>query len=107
MLCLTVWMTQTGFPWLAFTIEFPDRTLDLVGAREDEVQQWFLGVQSLAPLSVHHLTMGGVLWQRLIMKLNFYGLVRCRHAYTNRYAATHTRWIQCAGLLAHRYVLCG
>ena len=66
---------QTGFPWLAFSIEFPDRTLDLVGGREDEVQQWFLGVQALAPLSVHHLTMGGVLWQRLIMKLNFYGLV--------------------------------
>ena len=39
------------------------------------MQQWFLGVQALAPLSVHHLTMGGVLWQRLIMKLNFYGLV--------------------------------
>ena len=70
---------QTGFPWLAFSIEFPDRTLDLVGGREDEVQQWFLGVQALAPLSVHHLTIGGVLWQRLIMKLNHYGLVKRTH----------------------------
>ena len=68
--------SQSGFTWLAFTIEFPDRTLDLVAGGEDEVTRWFMGVQSLAPMSVHHLTLGGVLWQRLIMKLNFYGLDR-------------------------------
>ena len=64
----------SGFSWLAFTIEFPDRTLDLVAVAEDEVTRWFMGVQALAPMSVHHLTLGGVLWQRLIMKLNHYGL---------------------------------
>ena len=84
---------QTGFPWLAFTVEFPDRTLDLVGNREDEVQQWFLGVQALAPLSVHHLTMGGVLWQRLIMKLNFYGLVSTLTHCSHRSSATCWRFM--------------
>ena len=82
-------MVQTGFPWLAFTIEFPDRTLDLVGGREDEVQQWFLGVQALAPLSVHHLTIGGVLWQRLIMKLNFYGLVTTLRTHSSTHLPLH------------------
>jgi len=64
----------SGYPWLAFSLEFPDRTLDVVCKDEEEVTIWFLGIQSLAPLNRLYLTRGALLWERLIMKLNFYGL---------------------------------
>jgi len=63
----------TGFPWLCITIEFVDRTLDLVCKDTSQVTTWFLGIQALAPLSVHYLSKGAMLWQRLIMLLNFHG----------------------------------
>ena len=65
-------------PWLCFTIEFNDRTIDLVASDESSVTVWFLLLQSLCPLSIHYLSRGALLWQRLIMKLNHYGLDRIR-----------------------------
>jgi len=62
-----------GCPWLCMTIEFVDRTLDLVCKDTQQVNTWFLGIQALAPLSVHYLSKGAMLWQRLIMLLNFHG----------------------------------
>jgi len=62
-----------GYPWLCITIEFVDRTLDLVCKDTQQVNTWFLGIQALAPLSVHYLSKGAMLWQRLIMLLNFHG----------------------------------
>jgi len=35
---------------------------------------WFLGMQALAPLSRFHFTLGALLWQRLVMKINYFGL---------------------------------
>jgi len=65
-----------GLPWLCITIEFVDRTLDLVCKDTQQVTCWFLGIQALAPLSVHYLSRGAMLWQRLIMLLNFHGFDR-------------------------------
>jgi hypothetical protein len=63
-----------GQPWLCMSIEFIDRSLELVAETEEEITAWFLGVQSLAPLTICYISRGQLLWQRLIMKLNYYGL---------------------------------
>jgi len=60
--------------WLCFSIEFPDRSLDLVATCESDVDRWFLGLQQLAPVTVHYLRRGMLLWRRLKMKINYYGL---------------------------------
>jgi hypothetical protein len=62
-----------GKMWLGFSIQFTDRFVDLVAENETEVTHWFLALQSLAPQSAFFLTKGGILWQRMIMKINEYG----------------------------------
>lgn len=63
-------------PWLCLCLQFHDRMLDLVCNSEEEVTAWFFGLQSLAPMSVHYLSTGAFYWQRIIMKINYYGLKR-------------------------------
>jgi hypothetical protein len=63
-----------GKDWLCITVAFDDRTLDFVCGKDDQVSRWFMCMQALAPLCASYLTSGSVLWRRLIMKLNFYGL---------------------------------
>jgi hypothetical protein len=73
--------SATGKPWLCFSVQFKDRTIDLVCSNEHEVTAWFLGLQAQAPQTCFHMTRGMILWQRMIMKLNYYGLdqVTARH----------------------------
>lgn len=64
-----------GKSWLTMTIDFPDQlSLNLVFPDEHSVTTWFLGLQALAPMTSYFLSRGAFLWQRLIMKLNYYGL---------------------------------
>jgi len=63
-----------GKPWLCFTVDFTGRSLDLVCPDQKTLTVWFLGMQALAPLSRFHFTLGALMWQRLVMKINFYGL---------------------------------
>eukprot|EP00457_Paulinella_chromatophora_P002914 gb/GEZN01002919.1/.p1 GENE.gb/GEZN01002919.1/~~gb/GEZN01002919.1/.p1 ORF type:complete len:570 (+),score=64.68 gb/GEZN01002919.1/:62-1771(+) len=65
-----------GASWLCFSLEYVDRTLDFICKDTTEVSTWFLGLQAVAPLSVHYLSRGAMLWQRLIMLLNFHGFGR-------------------------------
>jgi hypothetical protein len=58
-------------PWLGFSIIFMDRTLDIVCKSDAEVETWFLGLQSLTPLSGAYLTKGAFLWSRIRMKLRY------------------------------------
>jgi hypothetical protein len=39
-----------------------------------EVTDWFVGMQSVAPLTVYHMRRAVVLWHRVFMKLNAFGL---------------------------------
>jgi len=66
--------TSVGKDWLCITICLDGRTLDVVFDHESTVTSWFLGLQYLAPLNSNYLTRGKLLWCRLIMKLNHYGL---------------------------------
>jgi hypothetical protein len=62
----------SGKPWLCVTLDFVDkRSLDLVFADEKQVTTWFCGLQACAPLSNAFISKGYLLWQRLIMKINF------------------------------------
>jgi len=74
-------------PWLCFSIQFPDRTIDLQCENEWEVTAWFLGLQSISPMTPFHLTRGMLLWQRLIMKMNYYGLPQIKRVLAKRAAA--------------------
>jgi hypothetical protein len=58
-------------PWLGFSLFFEDRTLDIVCADEHEVTMWFLGLQSLAPLTQDYLSKGALLWERAKMKVEY------------------------------------
>lgn len=51
-------------PWLCFSVQFKDRTIDLVASNEHEVTAWFLGLQAQAPMTVSHMSRGMILWQR-------------------------------------------
>jgi len=64
----------SGKDWLCITVAFDDRTLDFCCTTDEQVSTWFLCMQALAPLAASYLTCGSVLWRRLIMKLNAYGL---------------------------------
>ena len=61
--------SATGKPWLCFSVQFKDRTIDLVCSNEHEVTAWFLGLQAQAPQTCFYMTRGMILWQRLIMKV--------------------------------------
>lgn len=66
----------SGKPWLAFTIKLPDATIELVAPDERVMSEWFQGLQSLIPLNKRYLNKGAMLWQRLIMKINAFGLAQ-------------------------------
>jgi hypothetical protein len=66
--------SSAGKDWLCVTIAFDDRTLDFVCGGDREVTNWFTCLQGLAPLVGSYLRLGSLLWRRLIMKLNYYGL---------------------------------
>jgi hypothetical protein len=74
--------TSVGKDWLCVTVAFDDRTLDFVCSGDREVTNWFTCVQGLAPLVGSFLRLGSLLWRRLIMKLNYYGLDP-KHWYTH------------------------
>eukprot|EP00808_Paulinella_micropora_P001348 g72986.t1 len=56
-------------PWLCITIVFGDRTLDISCENQEQVTTWFLGLQSLAPLSTWYLSRGMVFWHRARFKI--------------------------------------
>lgn len=64
----------SGKDWLCITVAFDDRTLDFCCTSDEQVSTWFMCMQALAPRAASYLTCGSVLWRRLIMKLNAYGL---------------------------------
>lgn len=64
----------SGKDWLCITVAFDDRTLDFCCTTDEQVSTWFMCMQALAPRAASYLTCGSVLWRRLIMKLNAYGL---------------------------------
>jgi len=60
----------TEIPWLCFTMQFHnDRSLHIVCETEEQVDQWFLGLQSLVPLSKFNINRGRQLMYRLRWKL--------------------------------------
>jgi hypothetical protein len=59
-------------PWLAFSVSFPSKHLDLVGRNQDDVARWFAGVQALAPLGGAYLSRGAQLWRRAALKVAYY-----------------------------------
>ena len=48
---------------------------------------WFLGLQAQAPQTVYYMSRGMILWQRLIMKLNYYSLDQIKRVFAKREAA--------------------
>lgn len=68
------YLLDDGKPWLCMTLQFPDRLLDLVGQSDEQVTEWILGLQSLMTLSANQMSKGLLMWRRLILKLNYYGL---------------------------------
>jgi hypothetical protein len=61
-------------PWMAWSVSFPDKVLDLVSLSEEGAARWFAGVQALAPLSTGYLSRAGLLWRRAAMKVRYYSL---------------------------------
>lgn len=57
-----------------------------VCSNEHEVTAWFLGLQAQAPQTVYHMSRGMILWQRLIMKLNYYSLEQIKRVFAKREA---------------------
>lgn len=69
----------SGKPWLCLSVQFDDRTIDIVGENEQQVQSWFIGLASLTSLSGSFaMSRGMLLWQRTIMKFNHYGIPKVR-----------------------------
>lgn len=58
-----------------------------VCSNEHEVTAWFLGLQAQAPQTVYYMSRGMILWQRLIMKLNYYSLDQIKRVFAKREAA--------------------
>ena len=67
-------------PWLCFSLILPHRTVDLQCEDEPmvfhffaiilmQLTSWFLGVQSLAPMTQLYKSRGALLWSRLKMKI--------------------------------------
>lgn len=61
-------------PWLAWSVTLTDKTMDLVCAREQDVQTWVLGLQSLAPLSTSYMSRAAFRWRRVVMKVRYYAM---------------------------------
>lgn len=57
-----------------------------VCSNEHEVTAWFLGLQAQAPQTVYYMSRGMILWQRLIMKLNYYSLEQIKRVFAKREA---------------------
>jgi len=76
------YLLEGGLPWLCVSLEFVkmkgrkrrDYAYDLLFPTSELCQSFFTTVQALAPLSAINLSPGNTMWQRLIMKLNYYGL---------------------------------
>lgn len=54
---------------LAFTIHMNDKPIDIVCDNIDQVHIWFLGLQSLAPLSTSYLSLAMLYIKRVRMKV--------------------------------------
>jgi hypothetical protein len=67
-------LSAKSMPWMAFSIYFPEKTLDLVCRSEKDINTWFQGVQALSPLSTGYLSRGGVIWRRTQMKIKWYAM---------------------------------
>jgi hypothetical protein len=70
---------EGGRPWLCFTIYFfeRDRTIDLECNSEQELRDWFFGLQYLIPLwSAFWLSKGELLWTHINMKADQIALER-------------------------------
>eukprot|EP01006_Ploeotia_vitrea_P034157 TRINITY_DN65718_c10_g1_i2.p1 TRINITY_DN65718_c10_g1~~TRINITY_DN65718_c10_g1_i2.p1 ORF type:complete len:819 (-),score=419.78 TRINITY_DN65718_c10_g1_i2:36-2492(-) len=65
------YIQRRGKPWLCFTLKFPDQTVDFLCNDEQQVTDWFLGLQSLIPLSKEYTTLGSMLWLRAQMKIMY------------------------------------
>lgn len=61
-------------PWLCFVLRFVKTSILMVCHDERIADVWFQGIQALGPLSQDYLPSGLMKWDRLIMKLNYYGV---------------------------------
>ena len=43
----------------------------------DELLIWYLGLQAIAPRTSAYKTKGALLWEMMILKINWYGLKAC------------------------------
>lgn len=70
-------LSAKSMPWVAFSVHFPDKVLDLVCTgpnAEKDVARWFSGVQALAPLSTAYLSGAGLIWRRAQLKIRYYAM---------------------------------
>lgn len=67
-------LSAKSMPWMAWSVYFPGKTLDLVCRSEREVHAWFQGIQALAPLSTSYLSKASVIWRRVQMKIRYYSM---------------------------------
>jgi hypothetical protein len=68
---------ENARPWLCFTLYFfeRDRTIDIECNTEQELRDWFLGLQYLIPLwSAFTVKPGQLLWTMINMKVDQYAL---------------------------------
>ncbi len=64
-----------GEPWLCFSFEVgKNNQFNLVCRTISDLQNWFMGLQALVCLSSVYMSAGHLMWQRLVMKANFYGM---------------------------------
>ncbi len=55
---------NAGLPYNCFSLILPEETVDIECPDRKSFMNWFLGLQSLTPLSFQHLTRGMVCWYR-------------------------------------------
>jgi hypothetical protein len=60
---------ENGKPYLCFSLYLHDRTVDLECEDESQLTMWYMGLQTLAPMSRYNITRGRLLWERAKMKV--------------------------------------
>ena len=58
-----------GPVWLCFTLIFKHRTIDLECTSLEQLKVWFMGLQHLAPMSRHYLTLSKFTLKRANLRI--------------------------------------
>ena len=77
----------SGKPWLCMSIQFMDRTIDIVAENEQQITEWYVGIAAQSTYNCQYMSRGLLLWQRTIMKLNWFGVPQIK-----RVLATKPLW---------------